>query len=82
LTVSFGAIGPLARKVSALLNMRTAASKVVHCMLHDYHVEGKELDIAYHNFKEAYCDRCPTRRKDRLGGATTGIQPSAKLSSW
>jgi hypothetical protein len=34
-------------------------SKVVHCTLHNFHVEGKDLDTAYGEFKLAHCDSCP-----------------------
>jgi len=59
LLVSQGATGPAARTIQQLFNIGTAASKVVHCTLHDFHVEGKELDIAYDEFKRAHCDACP-----------------------
>jgi hypothetical protein len=81
LTVSFGAIGPLARRVSALFNIRTAASKVVHCMLHSYHVEGKELDIAYHSFKQTHCDKCPDC-KERPAGWTFDGKPTKRVAEF
>lgn len=59
LVVSCGAIGPRAQLIQRLLNIGTAASKVIHCTLHDRHVEGKELDSAYEVFKQQYCDTCP-----------------------
>jgi hypothetical protein len=51
LLVSYGAIGPLAIEVAAIFNMRTACSKVVHCTLHNFHLEGKTLDSTYDKFK-------------------------------
>jgi hypothetical protein len=39
-----------------------ANSKVVHCSLHDFHVEGRELDTAYAEFKEKHCDSCPDQK--------------------
>jgi hypothetical protein len=58
LVVSYGAVGPMALRVSKLFNMKTACSKVVHCMLHDFHVEGRDLDSAYAQFKGTHCDSC------------------------
>ena len=57
--VGQGAMGPIARRVLKLFNITTGGSKVVHCTLHDFHVEGKELDAAYDQFKRAHCDSCP-----------------------
>ena len=45
--VSQGAMGPTARRIQRLFNVSNAASEVVHCTLHDFHVEGRELDTAY-----------------------------------
>jgi hypothetical protein len=59
LLVSQGATGPAARRIQQLFNIGTAGSKVVHCTLHDFHVEGKELDKAYDEFKQKHCDSCP-----------------------
>ena len=67
LAVSFGAIGPLAQHVFALFNVKTAASKVVHCMLHNFHVEARELDEAYREFKGTHCDRCSDRMERPAG---------------
>jgi 7-cyano-7-deazaguanine synthase in queuosine biosynthesis len=36
-------------------------------MLHNHHIEGKELDIAYHNFKQTYCDKCPDCKERPAG---------------
>jgi hypothetical protein len=54
-----GAIGPNARLLAAKVNIQTASSKVIHCILHNYHEEGKELDSAYQAFRAKYCDSCP-----------------------
>lgn len=60
--VSLGAVGPNARLIQRLFNIGTACSKVVHCTLHNYHIEGKELDTAYEEFKRAHCDSCPDKK--------------------
>ena len=49
-----------------------AGSKVVHCTLHDYHVEGKELDTAYEEFKRAHCNSCPDQKPRPEGWRYTG----------
>jgi len=54
-----GAIGPTARKIRRLFSIDTAGSKVIHCTMHDYHVEGRELNSAYTEFKRVHCDSCP-----------------------
>lgn len=59
LLVSLGATGPTAREIWRLFNISTAGSKVVHCTLHNLHVEGRDQDIAYAEFKRTYCDSCP-----------------------
>ncbi len=59
LLVSQGATGPIARQILRLFNITTASSKVVHCTLHDYHIEGKDQDSAYAEFKRMHCDSCP-----------------------
>jgi len=59
---SLGATGPIARQITRLFNISTAGSKVIHCALHNYHVEGKDLDSAYGEFKRRHCDSCPDRR--------------------
>jgi hypothetical protein len=59
---SLGATGPSALRIWRLFNISTAGSKVIHCILHNYHVEGKDLDSAHAEFKSRYCDPCPDRR--------------------
>jgi hypothetical protein len=59
---SRGATGPVARAIEKLFNTGMATSKVVHCSIHDFHVEGKEMDVAYAEFKKAHCDLCPDRK--------------------
>jgi hypothetical protein len=54
-----GAIGPTARKIRHLFAIDTAGSKVIHCTLHDYHVEGRDLDTAYEEFRRLHCNSCP-----------------------
>ncbi len=60
--VSLGATGPTARKIQFLFNVSTAGSKVVHCTLHNFHLEAKDQDTAYIEFKKAHCDSCPDRK--------------------
>jgi len=62
LLVSQGATGPIAREIKRRFNLETAGSKVVHCTLHNYHEEGKQLDAAYANFKMMHCDSCPDKK--------------------
>jgi hypothetical protein len=57
-----GATGPTAREIWRLFNTTRAASKVVHCTLHNFHVEGKDFDAAYTEFKRAHCDSCPDQK--------------------
>lgn len=59
---SLGAAGPTARRIHRLFNITTAGSKVIHCTMHNYHVEGKDLDSAYAEFKRRHCDLCPDRK--------------------
>jgi hypothetical protein len=59
---SLGATGPTARRVERLFNISTADSKVIHCTVHNYHFEGKDLDSAYVGFKRRYCNTCPDRK--------------------
>lgn len=59
---SQGATGPIARRIQRLFNTSMASSKVVHCTLHNFHVEKRELDAAYAEFKQAYCDSCPDQQ--------------------
>jgi hypothetical protein len=60
--VSLGATGPVARQIRSLFNISTAGSKVVHCTLHNFHVEAREQDTAFAEFKHTYCDSCPDRK--------------------
>jgi hypothetical protein len=62
LLASQGATGPVAQRIQHLFNLGTAGSKVVHCTLHNYHQEGRELDSAYQEFKRSHCDSCPDRK--------------------
>jgi hypothetical protein len=58
---SLGATGPVARQVTALLGTQMAGSKMVHCSLHDYHLEGRDFDSALAAFKLRHCDSCPDK---------------------
>ncbi len=60
--VSLGATGPTARRIEHLFNISTAGSKVVHCTLHDFHVEAKDQDTAYDEFRRLHCDSCPDQK--------------------
>ena len=62
LLVSLGATGPTARQIRRIFSISTAGSKVVHCTLHNFHVEGREQDTAYAEFKRTYCDSCPDKK--------------------
>jgi hypothetical protein len=62
LLVSLGATGPIARRIRHLFNISTAGSKIIHCTLHDFHVEGKDQDAAYVKFKQDHCDTCPDKK--------------------
>lgn len=68
---SQGAIGPVARQIQRLFNIGTAGSKVIHCTLHDYHHEAKELDLAYEEFKRSHCDSCPDKKPRPTGWELT-----------
>jgi hypothetical protein len=72
LLVSLGATGPIARRIRRQFNLETAGSKVVHCILHNHHVEGKELDAAYGDFKRLHCDSCPDKKPRDSGWKYTG----------
>ena len=60
--VTPGKMGPLAQAILHDFNMTTAGSKVVHCTLHNFHVEAKEQDLAYSEFKRLHCDSCTDRK--------------------
>ena len=62
LLVTLGATGAAARQIRRIFNISTAGSKVVQCTLHNFHVEGREQDIAYAEFKRTYCDFCPDKK--------------------
>lgn len=62
LLVSLGAIGPTARQIRRIFSITTAGSKAVHCTLHNFHVEGREQDAAYAEFKRTHCDFCPDKK--------------------
>jgi hypothetical protein len=57
-----GATGPVARKIQALFNSSRASSKIIHCTLHNFHFEAKELDVAFAAFRQKHCDSCSDRK--------------------
>jgi hypothetical protein len=61
IATSLGATGPTARQITELFGTQMAGSKVVHCSLHNYHHEARDLDSALAEFKSKYCDSCPDR---------------------
>ena len=61
IVTSLGETGPTARQIAALFGNHMAGSKIIHCVLHDYHHEDKDLDSAMAAFKSKYCDSCPDR---------------------
>ncbi len=62
LLVSMGATGPIARRIKRQFNLETAGSKVVHCTLHNYHLEGRELDATHAEFGRLHCDSCADKK--------------------
>jgi hypothetical protein len=60
--VTPGKMGPIAQAILHYFNMTTAGSKVVHCTLHNFHLEAKEQDVAYAEFKRIHCDSCADRK--------------------
>jgi hypothetical protein len=73
LIVSYGAIGPNALLANQLFNMKTACSRVVNCKLHNYHVEGRDLDSAYAAFKNDHCSTCPDQLPRADGWEFDGV---------
>jgi Domain of unknown function (DUF4365) len=69
--VTQGTTGPVAREIQRLFNIGTAGSKVIHCLLHNFHVEGKELDTGYADFKRMHCDVCLDQKPRPKGWAYT-----------
>jgi hypothetical protein len=69
---SQGATGPVARRIQHLFNTSMASSKVLHCTLHDFHIEGKELDATFAEFKAKYCDFCPDQEPRPAGWRYSG----------
>ena len=58
IVTSLGAAGPMARQIAALLGTQMAGSKIIHCSLHDYHIEGRDFESALAAFKLRHCDAC------------------------
>jgi hypothetical protein len=75
--VTEGAIGPIARQIRRLFNTTRAASKVVNCTLHNFHVEGKDLDTTYAEFKRVHCDTCPDQKPRPEGWRYTDEERAA-----
>jgi Domain of unknown function (DUF4365) len=73
LVISYGAIGPNALLVDELFNMKAACSKVVNCKLHNFHVEGRDLDSAYDGFRKSHCSTCPDQKPRPEGWTFTGV---------
>jgi hypothetical protein len=61
IVTSRGATGPIARQIAALFGTQMAGSKMIHCSLHDYHLEGRDFDSALAAFKLRHCDSCPDK---------------------
>jgi hypothetical protein len=61
--VTQGATGPVAREIQRLFNTTRASSKVIHCTLHGFHLEGREQDSTFESFKIAHCNSCPDRKQ-------------------
>jgi len=62
IVVTIGAIGPTARFIQSVFATTMAARKVVHCALHNFHLEASDLDSAYASFKKQHCDTCPDKK--------------------
>jgi hypothetical protein len=80
LLVTQGATGPIAREIQVLFCTTRASSKVIHCTLHNFHLEGKEQDPTYDEFKRRHCDSCPDSKPRPTGWKLTSEQQS-KLQS-
>jgi len=61
IVTSLGATGPMARQIAALFGTQMAGPKIVHCSLHDYHLEERDFDSTLAAFKLRYCDSCPDK---------------------
>ena len=71
---SLGATGPSALRIWRLFNISTAGSKVIHCILHNYHVEGKDLIQRTPNSSHVIVTRVPTADHD----PKNGVEPKGK----
>lgn len=47
------------RHLVSQLHLPTIGPKYIHCLLHNYSVENRELDEALKRFETKYCDKCP-----------------------
>jgi hypothetical protein len=77
LVISYGAIGPNALLINEMFNMKTGCFKVVNCKLHNFHVEGRDLDSAYTEFKKTHCSICPDQNPRPQGWTFDGVLTSA-----
>lgn len=59
LLVTQGSTGPMARYIQIHFCTTRASSKVIHCTLHNFHLEGKQQDQAYDEFRRRHCNSCP-----------------------
>ncbi len=71
LLVTMGNIGPTAEKIRILFGTSQACSKVIHCTLHNFHLEGREQTSAYAEFRSKYCDGCPEEKPRPAGWKLT-----------
>jgi hypothetical protein len=51
----------MAQQVAALLGTQMAGSKIIHCSLHNYHLEDTDFDSALAAFKLRHCNACPNK---------------------
>lgn len=58
IVTSLGAMGPSARRLATLLGTQMAGSKLIHCSLHGFHLEGRDFDSTLATFKLQHCDSC------------------------
>lgn len=57
-TISGRGIPPDISTVADVLQLPTMRGKIMHCTLHNYHVEGRTLDAVCDQFKKQYCEGC------------------------
>ena len=79
LLVNYGAVGPIASDIFHVFNTKTAASKVVHCTLHNFHSEARDLDSAYAPFKARNCAHCKDCKPRPEGWKHSGIPTTEEM---